>query len=241
MPPNSVPIVATPSNWKIRLQHRRHAPAPPAAPAPAAGPAASTRTATAARLSTAMPAVAQCTCGMTCSSCHTFSWKCSPPVTGRPRKYRHWPTKMMTPMPAVKPVITGSGMKRMMPPMRVRPSASSMAPAMNVAICRPSMPCLAVTPARITTKAPVGPGDLQAAATEQRDESARDDGRVDALLGLRARSDREGHCERQRDDADDEPRDEVAQPVLALQQTGLPGLANRDHVLIRCGPSSSRE
>ena len=33
-------------------------------------------------------------------------------MAGSPRKSRHWPTKMMTPIPAVKPMMTGAGMKR---------------------------------------------------------------------------------------------------------------------------------
>ncbi|MCY1347655.1 hypothetical protein D9M69_337720 [compost metagenome] len=64
---------------------------------------------------------------------------------------------MITPMPAVKPTITGSGMNLMIEPRRVRPSTSRIAPAIRVAICKPSTPCLAVTPARMTMKAPVGP------------------------------------------------------------------------------------
>lgn len=60
-------------------------------------------------------------------------------------------------MPAVKPVMTGSGMNLMIVPIRVSPSASSISPAMNVATCRPSMPYRAVIPDRITTNAPVGP------------------------------------------------------------------------------------
>ncbi|MCY1457367.1 hypothetical protein D9M68_1005330 [compost metagenome] len=64
---------------------------------------------------------------------------------------------MITPIPAVKPTITGSGMNFMMAPRRVMPRSNRMAPAIMVAICRPSTPCLAVTPARMTMKAPVGP------------------------------------------------------------------------------------
>jgi hypothetical protein len=45
----------------------------------------------------------------------------------------------------------------MIVPMRASPSASSISPAMKVAICRPPIPCFAVIAARITMKAPVGP------------------------------------------------------------------------------------
>ena len=67
------------------------------------------------------------------------------------------PTQMMTPIPAVKPAITGSGMKRSTPPNFAAPSRIRITPAMQVASSRPSTPYCAVTPARITTKAPVGP------------------------------------------------------------------------------------
>ncbi len=64
---------------------------------------------------------------------------------------------MMTAIPAVKPVITGVGMKRMMPPNLTSPIASRIRPAIRVATCSPSMPYWAVMPARMTMKAPVGP------------------------------------------------------------------------------------
>ena len=64
---------------------------------------------------------------------------------------------MMTPIPAVKPAMTGSGMKRSTPPKFATPSMIRMTPAMQVASSKPSTPYCAVTPARITTNAPVGP------------------------------------------------------------------------------------
>ncbi|MNY43106.1 hypothetical protein D3C86_1780420 [compost metagenome] len=101
--------------------------------------------------------VAGCRSGSACSRCQTFSWKCSPSTLGRPKKSFHWPTQMITPIPAVKPTITGAGMNLMIAPSRVMPSNSSMTPAIMVAICRPSMPCAALMLARITMNAPVGP------------------------------------------------------------------------------------
>ena len=65
--------------------------------------------------------------------------------------------QMMTAMPVVKPTITGAGMYLMTTPSRASPMASSMMPAISVAICSPSMPWRAVMPDRITMKAPVGP------------------------------------------------------------------------------------
>ncbi|CPO66897.1 Uncharacterised protein [Bordetella pertussis] len=101
--------------------------------------------------------VARCSCGRLCTSCHSFSWKCVPAGEGRPKKSFHWPTQMMTPIPAVKPTMTGAGMYLMMAPSRAAPSASRMQPAIRVASCRPATPCWAVMPARMTMKAPVGP------------------------------------------------------------------------------------
>ena len=74
-----------------------------------------------------------------------------------PKKSCHWPTQMITAMPAVKPPITGSGMKRMARPKRARPMQTRMPPAIIVASSRPSAPKRATTPARMTMKAPVGP------------------------------------------------------------------------------------
>ena len=63
----------------------------------------------------------------------------------------------MTPMPAVKPTMTGAGMNLMTAPRRARPISTRIAPAMNVATCKPAMPYFAVTPDRMAMKAPVGP------------------------------------------------------------------------------------
>ncbi len=63
----------------------------------------------------------------------------------------------MTPMPAVKPAMTGAGMNLMTAPRRARPISTRIAPAMKVATCRPPMPYFAVMPDRMAMKAPVGP------------------------------------------------------------------------------------
>ncbi len=64
---------------------------------------------------------------------------------------------MITPMPAVKPAMTGSGTKRITVPRRARPITTSITPAISVASCSPAMPYCAVMPDRIAMKAPVGP------------------------------------------------------------------------------------
>lgn len=55
--------------------------------------------------------------------------------------------------------------------------------------------------------------NLDAAAAQQRDDKAGDDGRDDALLGRDARSDAEGDGQRQGDDADDDAGHQVAHKV----------------------------
>ena len=156
MPPKALPIVAMPGHCSSWCR-------PVAMSIAIRGPGirASGRKRgayiTSSRLSTARPAVGRWVCGRASTSCHSFSWKCSAAIFGSPRKSRHCPTKMMTPMPAVKPTITGAGMNLMTPPMRARPITSSIAPAISVATCSPAMPYWAVMPERIAMNAPVGP------------------------------------------------------------------------------------
>src|ERR1700722_15958009 len=64
---------------------------------------------------------------------------------------------MMTPIPAVKPAMTGLGMYLITAPNRANPNTSRITPAMRVAICRPAMPCCAVMMESTATNAPVGP------------------------------------------------------------------------------------
>ena len=64
---------------------------------------------------------------------------------------------MMTPIPAVKPTMTGAGINLIIAPILLIPSANRMIPAIKVAICNPSMPYCAVMPDNTTMNAPVGP------------------------------------------------------------------------------------
>ncbi|MEX0735754.1 MAG: hypothetical protein WDZ66_09240 [Steroidobacteraceae bacterium] len=132
-------------------------------------------------------------------------------------------------MPEVNPTITGFGMKRITPPSCANPIASSMQPAISVATCSPEMPYWAVTPASTTMNAPVGPGDLHSRPAEQRSREPGDDRRVESLFRLRAGSDRERHCERQSDDADDHARDDVAPDLATPEQSDAVGLEESDH------------
>ena len=77
-----------------------------------------------------------------------------------------------------------------------------------------------------------GSGDLNAAAAEDRYQQSRDDRGVDALLGFCAGGDCERHCQRQRNDADDGARDDVARPMFAAQKTGAMGFEQRDHIAV---------
>src|SRR5690606_20919570 len=56
-----------------------------------------------------------------------------------------------------------------------------------------------------------------------------DDRRVQALLRLHPRRDREGHRQRQRHHANDRSGGDVARPVARPQQAGTPGLKQGDH------------
>jgi len=74
-----------------------------------------------------------------------------------------------------------------------------------------------------------GAGDLQAAAAEYRDGQAGDDGGVQPLLRLGSGSDGKGHGQRQGDDADDDPGNDIGQPMFAAEQAGAVGFEKGDH------------
>jgi hypothetical protein len=67
------------------------------------------------------------------------------------------------------------------------------------------------------------PGDLHTAAAERGNQEARDNRGVEALLRLGARRDGKGHRQRQRDDADDHPGDDIGKPVRPREQAGYAG------------------
>ena len=92
-----------------------------------------------------------------------------------------------------------------------------------VARISPSMPCARTVAATSTMKAPGRPADLEAAAAERGDEKAADDRGVEPALRRGARGDGDRHRERQRDDRDGEPGDQVgpqAAAAVALAQDG---------------------
>ena len=71
--------------------------------------------------------------------------------------------------------------------------------------------------------------DLYPAAAEHGHDERCHDGRVDALLRLRAGGDGKGHGQRQRDDADDHAGGQIGEPVAAAQQTTSMGFEQGDH------------
>ena len=73
------------------------------------------------------------------------------------------------------------------------------------------------------------PGDLHASTAQKRSREAGDDGRVEPLLGFRAGSDRKGHRERQRHDADDDARDEVSPDLGAAEEARAVRFEQGDH------------
>ncbi len=77
--------------------------------------------------------------------------------TRRPSRSLICVDAMSRAMPLVKPSTTGRGMNLTALPRPVMASTSSITPAIIVTISRPETPCLAMMPATMTTKAPVGP------------------------------------------------------------------------------------
>ena len=116
---------------------------------------------------------------------------------------------MISAMPLVNPVVTGSGMNRISAPARSSPPAMSSAPAIIVATSRPSMPKRSTMLATSTTNAPVGSADLHARAAEAGNDRPGDDGRDQALARSDAGRDAEGDGERDGHDADDDAGGEV--------------------------------
>ncbi|MNS58896.1 hypothetical protein D3C72_918330 [compost metagenome] len=113
-------------------------------------------------IDTSTPAVRAIAAGLAAAAWRATaaSWPSGPPSKGtaaRPRPLPSWPMKMITPMPAVNPVMTGIGRSAARRPMRARPSPSWIAPAINPAIQTPSSPYWATMPTSTTAIAPVGP------------------------------------------------------------------------------------
>ena len=144
------------------------------------------------------------------------------PAAGR-RSTATGPTKMMTAMPEVKPTMTGFGMKRMTLPSCRKPMTSSITPAIKRRRLQARDAVLRGDAGEHRDEGAGRPGDLHARAAEDRGRKPGDDRGVEALLRLRAGSDRERHRERQRDDADDDARDDVSPDFAPAKQPRLAG------------------
>ena len=116
-------------------------------------------------------------------------------------------------MPAVKPVVTGWGMNSMSRPSRASPITIRMTPPSIPASSSPASPNCVKMGARMTMNAAVGPVTCSARAAERRDDAARDDRRVEAVLRRDPDRDRQRHRERQRDDADDDAGEDIGAKV----------------------------
>ena len=97
--------------------------------------------------------VAKCA---TTTRTRSTNWSGIEPIR-RPKKSRNCVLAMSTAMPLVKPMTTGRGMYLTAEPTPEAPSATRMAPAINVQMKRPCTPYWLMMPATTTTKAPVGP------------------------------------------------------------------------------------
>ena len=67
------------------------------------------------------------------------------------------PNAMMTAIPVVNPVITGTGIKEVSFPRRRIPASNNIIPASSVAINTPSNPYPATNEVKMAAIAPVGP------------------------------------------------------------------------------------
>ena len=121
---------------------------------------------------------------------------------------------MMMAMPAVKPMITGGGTKRIRSPSLRTPAASRMTPPISVARIRPSIAVHRDDAGDDDDEGAGRPADLDARAAQRRDDEAGDDGGDDALFGRRAAGDAERHGQRQRDDGDGQPGDGIGAQII---------------------------
>ncbi len=129
------------------------------------------------------------------------------------RKSFHSLTKIMTPIPLVKPTMTGSGINLMRLPSLIIPIKSRMNPANNVATCKPSIPYCAVILARITTKHPWGRQSVRGLPPKRHNKTS-DDGRIQTLCWRNARSNCKRHCQRQRNHTHNQTSNHIWQPVF---------------------------
>ena len=130
-------------------------------------------------------------------------------VISRPRNSLTCESRIRMAMPLVNPMTIETGMKRMSPPILVRPMTSSSSPAPIVHTSEVGHAVLhddAVDDDDVRARRPA---DLHPRAAEERDEEARDDRGEDAGLRRDAGGDRKRHRERQGDDADRQARDDV--------------------------------
>jgi hypothetical protein len=90
-------------------------------------------------VSAPIPKLCQLTVSRAAQSAGIFSMKSAGScVTLSPKKFEIWPKPMITPMPMVNPLITGSGTKAIRLPARSQPATIRISPAMKVASTSPS-------------------------------------------------------------------------------------------------------
>ncbi len=94
-------------------------------------------------------------------ACHIISSRSKKlsgePTSSSPSTSLSWIVAMTSAMPAVKPVVTGCGMKVIRRPSLARPMPICITPAIMPARSSPLSPKSRTTGRRITTKAAVGP------------------------------------------------------------------------------------
>ena len=178
MPPNAEPIVATPGNCQAACM---------AVAASIATSGAGTRPSPGMRSSTRLPATTIASASDRDARRRGMQVPAAPAPAprpsresgpsaatgGRPKKYCHWPTKMMTAMPEVNPTMTGFGMKRMTLPSRRKPIAEQHHARHQRRRLQPRDAILRGDAGEHRDEGAGRPGDLHARAAEDRGRKAR--------------------------------------------------------------------
>ena len=234
MPPNAVPIVATPGNCQAAWTAVATSIATSGAgmrPRPGMRSSRRLPATTIASASTAMPVVAGCSPGSACASAQSFSWKwASAGATGRQAEEI---------LPLAHEDDDGNA-GREADDDGVRDEADDAAElqeshreqhhAGHQRRGLQSRDAVLRRDAGEHRDEGAGrAGNLHARAAEDGCRKPGNDRRVQPLLRLGAGGDGEGHRERQRDDADDDARDDVPPDFAPAKQSRLAGFQECDH------------
>jgi hypothetical protein len=117
-------------------------------------------------------------------------------ATERPKTSLIWSVAMTVAMPVVNPVVTGYGMNSIRRPRRASPHRDEEDAGHEPGRQQPREAVLGDDGREDDDERRGRPGDLELAAAEERHHEARDDRRVEPVLGRHADRDRERHRQR---------------------------------------------